>query len=434
MRAIVYPYLPRRDWLEKYFPERSIYTLPLAGRNYGGHLLDCLHEAGVSETMLTDIYFSPAYFRHLCRIHFWRGEWHYHGTRRGEMRAVLDRFDHFCRGHEVIVLHGFLLPQASLKDIGNAPMTPVEEGDPTPPGIYLLRQDRLWRVDLFCSQIGGIRSYTALNFMLMRNPGMHVLPGYKFEGNVRFGANNIILPDTEIRQPAILGNNLFLEREVKLLGNVIVCNNVMIGRATTLKRCIVLDNTYIGHHIELIDKIVCGSCVIDPLTGAAVQLEETGLTGELHQEPGLLDSVGVAEYLLSLLLMLAYTLPWLFLYLPFYFLWRKSIWRHRLSLDIYPKLWQVLLGKARLIALNRQEKNYVFRFGESLSNRWTPEELKDLYYAHHRSCWLSVQVTLKALINRLFAVVEPHVSISNTEQTIAEMLRRLDHNDDQNAG
>ena len=248
------------------------------------------------------------------------------------------------------------------------------------------------------------------------------------------GANNAILPGVEIRQPAILGNNLLLEREVKLLGNVIICNNVMVGCGTTLKRCIVLDNTYIGRDMELIDKIVSGSCVIDPLTGAAVQLDEPALTGELHQEPDLLDSVGAVEYLLALLLMLAYTLPWLLLYLPFHFLWRKSIWRHRLSLDIYPKLWQVLLGKARLIALNRQEKNYVFRFGESHSNRWAPEELNDLYYAHRRSCWLSIQVTLKALINRLFAVVEPHVSRSNTEQAIAEMLRRLDHNDGQNAG
>ena len=431
MRAIVYPYLPRPDWQETYFPERSIYTLPLAGRNYGGHLLDCLHEAGVAETMLADIYFSPLYFRHLCQIHFWRGEWHYHGTRRGELRTVLDRFDRFCRGHEVIVLHGFLLPQASLRDIGAAPMTPVAEDAPTPPGIYLLRHDRLWRVELPYSQVADIHGYTELNFQLMHNPGMHVLPGYRFEGNVRFGANNTILEGADIQQPAILGNNLLLESKVKLLGDVIICNNVMVGRGTTLKRCIVLDNTYIGSHMELVDKIVCGSCVIDSVTGASVQLSDRGMTGELHQDPGMLDPVGVVEYLLAFLLMLGYTLPWLFLYLPFYFLWRKSIWRHRLSFDIYPRLWQVLFGKARLIALNHKEKNCVFRFGESHSNRWAPEELNDLFYSHRRSCGLSVRVTLKALINRLFAVVEPHVSKSNTEKAIAEMLAQLDK---QNAG
>lgn len=129
--------------------------------------------------------------------------------------------------------------------------------------------------------VDSLKAYFEANLSVLSDPGGLVLPGYSSEDGVHMGMNVALKPDVEVSAPVLLGDNLLLERGVRVSGGVSIGEGAVIDRGTRLLRAVVFPGTYVGKNMEIAGKIVVGRRVIDPETGAFVDLSEAGLSSEV---------------------------------------------------------------------------------------------------------------------------------------------------------
>lgn len=429
MRAIIHPYSTNLSWCKQFFPARSFCDLPIAGRSYGERLIDAMQLAGAEAVMLLDDHFDYGYLQRLNHVKPWSCKVKYHGAPVcSSIRNIVEHHSRFTETDETLIALGPVLPD----DISPAKfeikqLTPIEEGDAAQPGLYILKNGILYRTKVLCLAINSIREYFQLNLTLLRHPRQHLLPGYGVENGVHLGSNDIIMPGGMIRPPVMLGDSIILERDVNIAGDVIIGDNVMIARGNTLKRSIILDNTYIGPNMEFSGKIVDGNRVIDPVTGGAVEISELGVAGNLVSYGSKKDAAGCVEYLLALVLMLVQTPLWLCLYLPLRQLWNKTLWKYKLCFDCYPYFWKVLIGKGRLISIGKEHEPYVFTYRDTITNsrKNSPDEFINCYFRHKRSPWFSFKAALKACFNRIFVNHNPRARQDDFELLVKPFLNAL---------
>ena len=301
--------------------------------------------------------------------------------------------------------------------------------------------------------IRGIKDFHELNLRLVRGESArYVSPGYLFKDGASIGQNVIIPPAANLQAPLVIGNHTRLSALTNIGPDVVIGHHCIVDRQSDLARCVILDGTYIGRNLEICDKIIVGSRMIDPADGTMADLEDPWLLSSVHAALRPVDLFRAAfGWLFALLLVLAQLLPFLLVggllrlggalrYL------RREIYATRkrkagllmfpslggrrlflfsrlfraLSLDLFPALLQVLAGRLWLCgqeplvvvfddALRRELKEYL----PAAFTYATPRhEISDtaikrvdaLYYAHRRSLAEDGRILLRALFGRLAAL------------------------------
>ena len=246
MKAIIIPYSDQSkcEWVGEFFPGRSIAALPVCGKPILEYQLDECARKGVTEVLVLDWGYDVALANRLGDGARWGLKLTYTGSSAvGACESEIGRHAGF---------------------VGQSDVSFVRE-----------------------NSVGGrlidsLETYFEANFDVLRNPGDLVLPGYSAEAGVYAGMNVVIKPSVEIAAPVAMGDNVHLERGVRISDGVVLGEGVVVSRQTRISRSVIFDGTYLGPNMEVAGKIVVGRRVIDPASGAFVDLVDAGLSSDLE--------------------------------------------------------------------------------------------------------------------------------------------------------
>ena len=135
----------------------------------------------------------------------------------------------------------------------------------------------VWGLELGGIKIDSPQAWHKVNFIVLGDSALYTLPCYSAEKGIYLGRNVVIERGAEIKPPALLCDNTWLARSVRLEGGVIIGSGSYIGEATKLENTIVAPDTCIGESLEFVDKAVVGSRIIDPESNAYINVTEKGL-------------------------------------------------------------------------------------------------------------------------------------------------------------
>jgi len=407
------------SWADDFFPECSLYTLPVAGKALGEYYLDLYSKLGLHNVRIIDFNFDLQWSERLQEMNQWPLEINYQGGQPcNDLRKLLPRHqEYFGKEDATLIISGFIFVHYDIKTVTSFSFATVQEDDGSCEGVFIVRNGKICRLPLPFTPIRSILDYFNLNFQILHQGANYTLPGYKIEDGVFTGMNDVILPTVEISPPVLLGDNVLLQRGCQLAGDVIIGQNIIVDRDCLLKSCIVFDHSYIGEGMELVNKIVGFQRIIDPFSAAYIMIEDDCFVSDMRNFLQL-NANFVFDYLLSFFLALLMT--------PFYLLaqaWHRLFGKHgrlfyKLSLDRYLRLLRVLRLKYPLVGNSCSPgENSVFSYSDSfsLARSFVQRELDDSYFRLHNTFYMRFSIVVKALINRLFVTDAQRSSEGNLE-------------------
>lgn len=393
------------NWASEFFPECSLYTLPVAGKPLGEYYLDLCSKLGLESVRVVDFNFDLHWAQKLREKNKWPLKIDYHGGQyEANPRKMISRYREYCGHDAVLIISGFIFVHYDIRTITSFSFASVQEEDSSGEGVFLFRNGKICRLPLQFTPINSIRDYFELNFSVLRQDSAYTLPAYKVEDGIFTGMNDVILPNVEISPPVLLGDNVLLQRGCRLSGEVIIGQNVIIDYDCHLQSCIVFDHSFVGEGMELMNKIVGFQRIIDPFTEAYIMIEDDCFVSDMRK----LRKINISfflDYLLTFLLFLLMTLPWLVACLQKWILGRNTRLFYKLSLDRYPRLLKVLALQYPLVG-NSDSPGITAAFSYSdsfsLARSIVQRKLDDSYFRLHNNFYMRFSIVVKALINRLF--------------------------------
>ncbi len=159
--------------------------------------------------------------------------------------------------------------------------------------------------------LDGIEAYYQLNMRLVGGEiARYVQPGFGGEDGARIGSNVIIPPSAELRPPLIIGNNCRIHPMAVIGPDVVIGNGVIIDRQTELTQSVVVDDTYLGRHLEIRNRVVSGSRLVDPSDGTVLDVADPWLIAPLDAPVRVSDVLcAFGGWVIAVMLTLLHVLP-----------------------------------------------------------------------------------------------------------------------------
>lgn len=409
MNACLYVGYQDNEWVWEIFPGKSPAEMPIVGKSWARHAIDMCSLLKVSDIFITDCFFYPELTQRLGDGSFWSSKLHHLPCTDALNPARL--FEQHEGGipddEELLIFWGQVLPDLpSIDELFNE-LQPVDPGpdEALPSGIYLRKDGKLHRCVCPLHRMDSPKSYFDLNMKMLNHPGIYNLPGFSDEKDFCIGANVITLFGSDLKPPLVIQDSSAIGRSTVLDGDVIIGSHVLVDDFTYLKRAVILNNTYIGRNMQIVDKIVSDRTVIDIRTGAHVELSDEFMVGNIRRRT-VIDRYKVTEFILALLLLILLLPSWL-LALPLR-KWISKLPFFGYVLKIYPKLPLVLIGRATLVRNGTQDNSYVCRF----SDQWLGiqdehyRNFTDMYFSTHRTIRVILAVVMGSLFKRMCALSE----------------------------
>ena len=275
------PAVHELEWVQEILPGTSPAELPVAGRCVIEYAIECAQEFNVIFTEILDWCFSERladHFAELTRtgrpVFYVKGE--------GPVPRGLKDIEGYSSpltsniSDGLIVVWGVAIPTHLAEEVTLETVSDEDCAD-TPAGIYRREGGRWMRIVQHGIVVRDVKTWHALNFIVLRQPDKFTLPGYSTERDVHLGRNVVIEHGTEVKPPVLLQDNTWFARNVRIDGEVIVDSGSYVSEGARLYRTVVCRDTYIGMGLDLEGKIVAGRRVVDAATGTWVDLEEPGL-------------------------------------------------------------------------------------------------------------------------------------------------------------
>ena len=397
---LVNPYSQVQEWCKDYFPDRSLGMMPVAGRCAAEYFIDLALRCEAEKLLLL----GPTYNEHLAE-HLYEYQ---HGAlaldyRKGgghdTVKHLLETYKNDCPD-DCLILHGMLMPKIhNLAELESSFVPCDDEGFAD--GIYLWRENKLYKSNIAFYKIDSLQSYFEVNFILLEDDYWNV-PGYSSNENIHTGTNVVIKQDCTLSAPLILGDNTFIESKSKI-SNAILSERSLVDKNTVVENAIIFDRTYVAGNLEIKRKIVTPGRIIDPFTGGVLERNSFSYAFSPIQNRSAWI-LRLWEHFIALILAVGLLIPYL-LILPYYLTHKTSHWCWKLSMDRYPGYWAVLFFRKELVKSHPANEKFVFQMGEIYGLQNTPEQRRiyDYYYHYHCSCFLVLQVVLRCLGKRGFA-------------------------------
>jgi ADP-glucose pyrophosphorylase len=302
---------------------------------------------------------------------------------------------------------------------------------------------------LQAKKLDSIKTYYELNMDLVSGAARNfIMPSYNSEQGVFIGQNVEIMYSCEITKPIILGDNIQLKKHSHIGPGAIIGSNSLIDSDTSVKNSIVYRNSYIGTKLEINNKIIYKRRLIDPESGAVIDIVDDFLLAEVHGDLISVLANWIIEVLFALILMII-QLPFYLIIRPFCKISYKRIevWNDKsgfhkirlkrtvfkeqtranklfskLSLHKFHLLPLCLNRKLRLVGCTlrpanreslrkiRELKNYypaVFSFSDMCGCSYDDEncQVEELFYVKHATLKFNIAIFFKSLILNFFGIV-----------------------------
>jgi NDP-sugar pyrophosphorylase family protein len=129
-------------------------------------------------------------------------------------------------------------------------------------------------------------------------------------GNI-FGHHSNRAQDSKIEGPVFIGSFAKIGKGVHIKNLSVIGNGAVISDDVTIDGSLIFDNTFIGSHTDVINKIVSGRTLFNPLTGLGIEITDPVIITGIHERHLRPKLKRMFEYVLCLCL-LVITLPvWL---------------------------------------------------------------------------------------------------------------------------
>lgn len=150
--------------------------------------------------------------------------------------------------------------------------------------------------------------------------------------NGAWNGRNSSLPSTaKITGPVFLGEHVSIGEHVEIGPNVVIGSGCVIDQGTTLQNTLALPRTSIGEKLELSDSIVAGRRLFNARLGAALQVPDEFLIGDLNEDIVLPSASRAFSRVSALLLLTVFSpviaLTWLLMRLGGPVVTRRSVVR-----------------------------------------------------------------------------------------------------------
>ena len=281
------PSVPGTEWVSAVLPGRNPAELPVAGRRLIDYALERVRRFGFSFVEVLDWSFSDRLASDFeenedagFRVYYHRGA--------GSVPRGLSALENpsFPLAGKVAdgltVVWGPCLTSGEPDEVRTEPLS-GEECDETPMGLYRREGGRWVRLLPKGLAAKDVRSWRRINLAVLENPDAFTLPGYTAERDVHIGRNVVLERGTQVDRPVLLNDDVWCARNVRVDRDVIIGRGAFVGEGAHLLRTIVCDETYIGTGLELVDKIVVGSRIIDAEAGSWIDLDEKGVVHGINQ-------------------------------------------------------------------------------------------------------------------------------------------------------
>jgi len=409
-------------WTEEFFPDSSLYTLPIAGKPLGEYYLDLCSKLGLESTRIIDFNFDLHWLQKLREMNKWPLQIDYRGGQYGrDLHRLLLQNREYCSQDTLLIISGFIFVHYDIRTISSLNLTAVQDDeDGVGEGVFLYQNGKICRLPWAFTPIRSIQDYFHLNFKILHQDTCYTLPSYKVEDGVLTGMNDVIMPNVEIAPPVLLCDNVFLQRGCELAGDVIIGQNVIVDKDCYLKSCIIFDNSFVGEGMEMVNKIISSQRIIDPFINAYILIEDDCFVSEMRNF-WKLDASFLLDYLIALLLVIVMTIPFLILFVYRWIVGKHSRLFYKLSLDRYPGTLKVLSWRYRLVGSSASSPGQaaVFSYSDSfsLARNTVQRELDDSYFRLHNHFYMRFSIIVKALINRLFVTDAQRLHGRDTDGT-----------------
>ena len=189
MKILFCPYTENFEWLEEFFPERSLCSLPIMGKPYAEHAADFAAMLGADDLLILDYTPDSAYRKRLERTgsNYPLDISYAASSLSADVLRLKSRNSAFFGTDDVLVIFGAVLPLVKSADDVLKHMeeisAPVPE-DFTQDGIYLFKDGRAFRFGGKMLKMDSIRAYFDANFEILENRFCYVPAGYSAQNGV----------------------------------------------------------------------------------------------------------------------------------------------------------------------------------------------------------------------------------------------------------
>ncbi len=453
------------DWLRPIFPGIHPLLVPICNKPFIEFLIDFAILAGsdalrlVSDGPLSDV-------EEYCDNGIRWGIPISYGSflSSDDMELIMEKNHRYCSGERILSMNGFLFikydKQHAYRELFAArpegEILSCSKGSLSLTGTSGETTSCDETLPLSLLELDSLDVYYRLSMEILSfSESPYVIPGYSIEPYCHIGRNVVISKSAEIIKPVIIGNNVQIMAGSIIGPEAVIGSNVIIDRESTVKRSIVFENTYIGEHLEVQNRIAAGNILIEPESGISITMDDphllTGIKSSRSTER-LIQSL--VHRVLALLIITVQLVPFLLLWpiLKIQGRWKKSINSYytneegktllltttaierkgaislvaaALSLDRFSLLFSVLSGRLAIIgsgpiaanadksaAFHEMESWYkaaVFSYAEA--EEWpvsgSEKAIVERYFAVHGNPLLDIAMTIKAFLNLIHEIPAP---------------------------
>ncbi len=294
--------------------------------------------------------------------------------------------------------------------------------------------------------IEGIPSYFELNMKMVEGEfSRYLTAGFSDSGDSSIGYNVMNPPSAQLNSPLIIGNDCRFGVMSTIGPKAVVADHVIVDSHTTLTRCLILKDTYIGRNLEIENKIISGNRLISAVDGTTIEIADAWLVAQNRPAMRTEDLVRYTIlWFLALTVALIQIVPFCILFL---LVWITRIGAYRqevfhdprtgfVKLPVFHKLenrksvvyrlfragtldrfpWLLLALRGRLFVcgqppmrhpaddeiIKQLPQYYPAVFSYADYSRDSDRLADSLWYAHIRSLFEDVKILIKSLLYRFF--------------------------------
>jgi NDP-sugar pyrophosphorylase family protein len=158
------------------------------------------------------------------------------------------------------------------------------QGDPERASTFSASLHRLGLADARVSLIASLTEYYNANLDVAAGRYSHlILPGREIAPGVRLGRQSR-LPLASIKGSNIfVGSRCRIDRSAELMNGVVVSDDVIVDRHSTLRSTVILPHTYIGEMVDVSDSIVSTNYLISAPTCSVTRVVDAFLLSGLKR-------------------------------------------------------------------------------------------------------------------------------------------------------
>ena len=457
MKGIIYCHERGTEWARQYFSDAEPYMLSIGNKP----LLEFFVEFCVLNA-IKDIYIFQKEISDEIKKYFGDGsKWDInigYVTLDEEpgLEGILDIGKELIGDDGLLVFNGFFFLQYKKNHLSGDFLSQHDSWQnlcDSGPGLLFLKRASDYKAGknleffdgkhfLQAKSFDGIKAYFDLNMDMVTGAARdYIMHSYNNERGVFIGQNVEIMYGCNVTKPIILGDNIQLKRYSNIGPSAIIGSNSLIDNDTTVSSSIIYRNSYIGSKLEIDNKIIYKRRLIDPESGAMLDIADDFLLAEVHSE--------LIMYLVTWLIEIFFAALLFCFQLPFYLVLRPlvkgrykkvTVWKDKsgtrklefkkfiagsdrllnrlftkFSLHKFHLLPLCVVRKLRLVGCTfrpateeslrniRELSNYspaIFSFSEMCGDTYNDEkcQVDELFYAKHATLRFNLAIFLKSLI------------------------------------